>query len=204
VQVRLLPVNDAVAPYAKQVAEKLAERAVDLYDSPMLRDTWATVAFRRGDVDRAISLQLEAVTDEAAARKKRPELPTQEGVLVSQLARFLAEARARGGVQVQADGAPPLRASVSNDGRVSLHSAGPVPRPLTVWVLAREGDDLAGIGRYPVLTSTAPSTIPTRETLAWARTASLSVALVASGTVSERAWPIDAAVLAYPGPIVQH
>jgi membrane associated rhomboid family serine protease len=186
------------------VAEKLAERAVDLYDSPMLRDTWATVAFRRGDVERAISLQLEAITDEAAARKKRPELPTQEGVLVSQLARFLAEARARGGVQVQVDGAPPLRASVSDEGRVSLHSAGPVSRPLTVWVLAREGQDLAGIGRYPVLTSTAPSTIPTRETLAWARTASLSVALVASGTVSERAWPIDAAVLAYPGPIVQH
>lgn len=195
----------AIAPDATadelSVAEKLAERAVDLRDDPSLRDTWATLAFRRGDVERAIGLEVEALVDLAAARKKDPQqtAAAADVVLVTQLARFLDEQVRRRGPLVQAEGAPPLRA-VEHQGRVRLEVGGPVPRPLSVWVLAREGADLAGLGRYPVLPSTeATSVLDTRESLAWSRTASLSVALVTSGTTAAQAWPLDAKVLAYPG-----
>ncbi|HNE81075.1 MAG TPA: hypothetical protein PKX39_10870, partial [Flavobacteriales bacterium] len=79
--------NDELA-----IAERLAERAVDLLDDFTFRDTWATLAFRRGDVVRAVELQLEAITDERAARRNAgPAAKPSDVLLVSQLARFLAE-----------------------------------------------------------------------------------------------------------------
>ncbi len=182
------------------VAEKLAERAVDLHDLWVYRDTWATVAFRRGDVERAVGLEVEAITDEAAARKKEPKMPPQDRLLASQLARFLEVQRQRSGALHQVEGVPPMRA-VERDGRVRIEIDGPLTRAVSVWVLAREGESLAGVGRYPVLPTSAPTVIDTRESLAWSRTASLAIGLVSSGTVAARAWPIDASVLEYPGPL---
>jgi len=192
------------------VAEKLAQRAVESFDVWVYRDTWATAMFRRGDTQRAVELELEAMIDEAAKRKTESKpgrlaegVKSADTVLATQLARFLDVHVARHGIMIAPKASAPLLRVFERDQRVVLAvDSAVVERSTQVWVLAKENGALVGLGRFPIPAIGAyPAEITTRETIAWSKTATLTVAMYSPGEGEAKAWPLEPLVLAYPGPL---
>ncbi len=136
----------AIDPYATDeqlaLAQRAAQRAVDLDADATHRDTLATALFRRGEVDAAILLESDALI------ALRDDLPgPQDAVLAAQAARFLLARRPENGplfVDV-----PPSPVRVSSDGaRPTLDLASPPPFPVLVDVVALEGDTPVGLVRF--------------------------------------------------------
>jgi len=191
-------------PEHLELADRAARRAVDADPSPMVVDTQATVAFRRGDLERAIELEAEVVNDPESEKLVRPGKKVNEvPFLATQLLRFIVARQARSGTLVGKDAPSGLSVRVENS-RLAIRTETRIEKPIAVYVVAKEGDKPLGLAIVPIMPTPAfvePPVINTSALdLPWADTASVTIGYIAKGNVKARIFEADPEALALPGP----
>lgn len=194
----------AIDPYATDeqlaLAQRAAQRAVDLDADALHRDTLATTLYRRGEVDAAIVLESDALI----ALRDDPVAPEAK-VLAAQAARFLLARRPENG-PLFVD-APASSVSVSSDGaRPTLELATPPPFPVLVDVVALDGDTAVGLVRFVTPGDATRSwtvvggagTSSAAPPSARADTATVSAATTTTATTSSAPWALTATLAARP------
>lgn len=179
------------------IAETASRRSLDyLADSvgaPAVKDTLATILFRRGDLATAVDLQREVVAD------------SDEPIYASQLARFMSRAQTAGVVQTSTTVRVSLRGRLADDGRLVVQPdvRGTPKGPLTVFGVVRDADRVDGLVRVSIdpAQPEAEQTLDTPERLSWTRTTTLAVSWVEPGKTTSRAWPMVDEVRAYPSSV---
>lgn len=191
-------------PEHLELADRAARRAVDADPSPMVVDTQATVAFRRGDLERAVELEAEVVNDPESEKLIRPGKKVNEvPFLATQLLRFIVARQARAGTLVGKDAPSGLSVRVENS-RLAIRTETRIEKPIAVYVVAKEGDKPLGLAIVPIMPTPAfvePPVINTSALdLPWAETASVTIGYIAKGNVKARIFEADPEALALPGP----
>lgn len=191
-------------PEHLELADRAARRAVDADPSPMVVDTQATVAFRRGDLERAVELEAEVVNDPESEKLIRPGKKVNEvPFLATQLLRFIVARQARSGTLVGKDAPSGLSVRVENS-RLAIRTETRIEKPIAVYVVAKEGDKPLGLAIVPIMPTPAfvePPVINTSALdLPWAETASVTIGYIAKGNVKARIFEADPEALALPGP----
>lgn len=191
-------------PEHLELADRAARRAVDADPNPMVVDTQATVAFRRGDLDRAVELEAEVVNDPESEKLIRPGAKASEvHFLASQLLRFIVARQARSGTLVGKDAPTGLSVRIENS-RLAVRTETRIEKPIAVYVVAKEGERPLGLAIVPIMPTPAfvePPVINTSALdLPWADTASVTIGYIAKGNVKARVFEANAEAMALPGP----
>ena len=178
------------------LAERAVGRANDIPDPELKRvtrnayvDTLATVRYRQQRFDEAIQLQRDIVAT------------TPNAVYATQLARFL-DGRVEVGASTVTAGLPALALIYNENRGFALVVDGPVERPVTVWAVVKQAEDLQGLLRMALKPTT-----PVGEKIwlrqrgtdpKWPPDVRLVPADVRSSSAEWTAWGVDAETAALP------
>lgn len=176
------------------LAEVAARRSLDYLSetvgAPAIKDTLATVLYRRDDLTSAIDLQREVLAEGAAP------------IYASQLARFMDKAQRLGQVDTSTAVRVSLTARMAEDGRLAVDPQvrGRLAAGLTIFAVARDGDRLNGLLRLGIDPDepNVLQTVDTPDPIPWTETSTLVVTRVERGRATSRAWPMLDEVRGYP------